>query len=334
MNKKNITLGFAYDLEEAYIRKKDDPQDVSAEFDCQETLDMLSHNFQKSGFEVINIGGYFDIIKNIDFIKKNVDIVFNFTEGLNGRNREAQTPVLLQSFNIPFIGSDGLTMSLTLDKYMTKKIFIANDIPTPKFASIENAKDLIKAEILKYPLFVKPRWEGSSKGINQNSKVQNPKELLEQAKFIWKFYKQPALIEEFIPGREFTVPIIGDKNPQVLSIMEVQIEGQKFGEKFYTGNFVYEEGTNYIPDPDISPFLRKKITDSTINIYKSVQCLDFGRIDFRVDEQENIYALEINPIPALAKSDAFGVVSRYLKMDFSILLGKIVSFALQRYGLQ
>src|SRR4030042_2491773 len=200
------TVGLTYDLKTDYEFKKDDPPDANAEFDHPSTIGVIASAIETCGFKVKKIGNASDLLEKINNL--GVDIVFNISEGLSGRNRESQVPILLEMADIPFVGADALTLGVTLDKVMAKKIFMAEGIPTPKFFEVKTTEALMHTNHFKFPLIVKPRFEGSSKGLTDDSRVENLENLRKQVEYVTTTYKQPALIEEFISGQEFTVAIV------------------------------------------------------------------------------------------------------------------------------
>ncbi|MDD5668451.1 MAG: ATP-grasp domain-containing protein [Candidatus Omnitrophica bacterium] len=329
------TVGLTFDLKTDYEFKDDDPPDANAEFDHPSTIDVISSAIESQGFLVKRIGNVSHLLENIGNLN-NVDIVFNISEGLQGRNRESQVPVLLEMAGIPFVGSDALTLGLTLDKVMAKKIFIAENIPTPKFFEVkpEDADSMLDMDHMKFPMFVKPRFEGSSKGLTQSSRVENIEELKEQIDRIVRLYKQPALVEEFISGEEFTVAIIGNDPPEVMPIVQIKIDGKlKLRDKFYTFGHVTSDHLQYMCPARIKDELKKKISDLAIKTYRTVECLDFGRVDFRVDQEGNPYVLEINPLPSLSSEDVFMSVAKALGISYNEVIGRILRTAMKRKGL-
>ncbi|MCM8763450.1 MAG: ATP-grasp domain-containing protein [Candidatus Omnitrophica bacterium] len=325
-------VGLTFDLKTDYIFKEEDPPDANAEFDHPSTIDVICEAIESLGYKTKRIGNIRNLLENIDNL--GVDIVFNISEGLTGRNRESQVPILLEMKNIPFVGSDGLTLALTLDKIMTKKIMIAEKIPTPKFFEAKSSENY-EMDSLKYPLIVKPRFEGSSKGLSDKSRVENEAQLKEQIDFIVKTYKQPALVEEFISGSEYTVAIIGnDENLEVFPPVQIKIDGRlKLGDKFYTFNRIFSDRLEYICPAKINASLRDKIMDLARRTYLAVECRDFGRVDFRIDEEGRPYVLEINPLPSLSTEDVFMTIARYLGTTYSSMIDKIIKSALKRYKL-
>jgi D-alanine-D-alanine ligase len=325
-------VGLTYDLKTDYAFKEGDPPDANAEFDHPSTIEVITSAIESQGYKVKKIGNVSRLLETID--KLDVDVVFNISEGVTGRNRESQVPILLEMAGIPFVGADALTLALTLDKFMAKKIFVAEKIPTPKFFEVKTTDTLVNMDHLKFPLIVKPRFEGSSKGLTENSRVENREELKKQVEYIINTYKQPALVEEFISGQEFTVVVIGDNSPEVMPIVQIKIDGRlKLNDKFYTFARITSDRLEYICPARISQDLKKKISELAMKTYEAVECRDFGRIDFRVDNKDNVYVLEINPLPSLSTEDVFPLVAKETGITYEGLIGKILNSAFKRYAL-
>lgn len=326
------TVGLTYDLKTDYKFKEGDPPDANAEFDHPLTIGVIAEAIQNCGFRVKKIGNAFNLSEKINNL--DVDIVFNISEGISGRNRESQVPILLEMARIPFVGADGLTLGLTLDKVIAKKVFMAENIPTPKFFEIKNTETLVDVDHLRFPLIVKPRFEGSSKGLSDDSRVENTDELKKKADYIISTYKQPALVEEFISGQEFTVAIVGNDEPEVMPIVQIKIDGRlKLNDKFYTFARITSDRLEYICPARIPQELGKKLSDIALRVYNAVECRDFGRVDFRVDKEGQPYVLEINPLPSLSTEDVFGVVAKEIGISYGEMIGRILNTALKRHGL-
>ncbi len=329
---KTKTVGLTYDLRTDYEFKEGDPPDANAEFDHPSTIGVIAEAIESQGVKVKKLGNVDDILEKIDHL--GVDIVFNISEGISGRNRESQVPILLEMKGIPFVGSDALTLGLTLDKIIAKKIFIAEGIPTPRFFEVKDASSLNDIDHLKFPLIVKPRCEGSSKGLSESSRVENLEDLKKQAQFIIDTYKQPALVEDFIAGQEFTVVIVGNDPPEVMPAVQIKIDGRlNLNDKFYTFARISSNRLKYICPAHINQELKKKISELALKTYEAVECRDFGRVDFRVDNKGNAYVLEINPLPSLSTSDVFPLVAREAGMTYRQIMGKILESAFKRYNL-
>lgn len=327
------TVGLTYDLKTDYVFKQGDPPDANAEFDHPLTIDLIARAIESLGHKVIKIGNVNELLKKLAKLK--VDIVFNISEGISGRNRESQVPIVLEMMNVPFVGSDGLSLGLSLDKAMAKKILISEGIPTPKFFETEDPDDnLVKLKNMKFPLIVKPRYEGSSKGLSEKSRVDNIEQLRQQAGFIITAYKQSVLVEEFIQGEEYTVAIIGNDNPEILPVVQIKIDGKlKLGDKFYTFARVHSNRLEYVCNDKIEKPLKDKLMQLALRTYKAIEARDFGRVDFRVDENNNPYVLEINPLPSLSGEDVFTCIADYLKVPYADIIRRILDAAFLRYGL-
>lgn len=326
------TVGLTYDLKTEYEFKKDDPPDANAEFDHPGTIDLIARAIQSQGFKVKKIGNVSSLLENLDDLK--VDIVFNISEGLTGRNRESQVPILLEMIGIPFVGADALSLGISLDKIIAKKIFIAEKIPTPKFFEVTSLDPSFDADHFKFPLIVKPRFEGSSKGLSEASRVENKDELKKQIAYVIDTYKQPALVEEFIRGEEFTVALIGNNPPETMPIVQIKIDGKlKLEDRFYTFGHIKNDKLEYVCPSSIKADLKKQLNELAIRTFNAIECKDFGRVDFRVDENGKPYVLEINPLPSLSSEDVFNIVAKELGLTYDEIIARILKSALVRYNL-
>lgn len=325
-----MIIGMTYDLKTEYVFKPEDPQDANAEFDHPDTVGIMAESIEAAGHKVVRIGSVRQLIQKLDGLK--VDLVFNIAEGNTGRSREAQVPILLEMQGIRYAGSDGMTLALTLDKLMTKKILISEGIPTPRFFEIAKPEDELPAD-LEFPLIVKPRYEGSSKGMSEKSKVNTREELREQAAWIIKTYHQPALVEQFIRGSEFTVAVIGNDPPEALPVVRIQIDGKNdLGDLFYTHSRI-REGAKYVVPAEIDVRLERKLQDLAVKTFQAVDSRDFGRVDFRVDEKGNPFVLEINPLPSFSTEDVFGILAAHQGLTYGDMIRRLLKTALERHGL-
>lgn len=325
-----MVIGMTYDLKTEYVFKSGDPLDANAEFDHPSTIDVIAGAIASNGHEVVRIGNVDQLLNQMDHLR--VDLVFNLAEGCAGRNREAQVPMLLELKKIPYVGSDPLTLALTLDKLMTKKVLLGEGIPTPDFFQLIHPADPLPKN-LAFPLIVKPRFEGSSKGISEHSVVHSLAELKEQAGLIIQTYRQPVLVEQFIQGTEFTVALIGNDPPEVFPSVQIAIDGHSdLGGLFYTFSRI-ASGADYLCPARIDATLERTLRDLALRTYQAVDCLDFGRVDFRVDAQGRPYVLEINPLPSLSTEDVFVVVAKRVGVSYEFLIGTIIDAAVKRQGI-
>ncbi len=329
--KRHKIVGLTYDAKKDYVFKKGDPEDANAEFDHSDTIDVIKDAIESGGHKVIKIGNVNKLLrrlKNLD-----VDIVFNIAEGLFGRNRESQVPVILEMMGIPFVGADGLTLGLSLDKILAKKVLISEGILTPEFFEVSDVAS-INGVGMGFPLIVKPRYEGSSKGISDRSIVKNGRRLKQQAQWVIRTYKQPVLVEKFITGSEFTVPIVGNRKPETLPVVQISIDGKvNLGDLCYTFSRIRSDTLSYVCPARISRALEKKIKEVALQAYKAVECRDFGRVDIRVNKHGVPYVLEINPLPSLSTEDVFMVVAKQMKTSYNDIINRILNYALERYGI-
>ena len=272
------------------------------------------------------------------------DIVFNFAEGLTGVNRESHLPAMLEMLQIPYSGSDALTLGICLDKSRAKEILTYHKIPNAKFL-VANQKDDIKNANFDFPLIVKPISEGSSKGIFSSSFVKNTKELEDEINRILISYNQPALIEEFLPGREFTVAVLGNgADTEILPIIEIRYED--FPEDIVP---LYSYEAKWILDTKENNFdvfecpakldsnLEEKIKDTVLRTYNVLKCKDWSRIDIRLDKNGIPNIIEINPLPGIMpdpnENSSFPKAARAAGMTYSQLIQRAFYSAAKRYNL-
>ena len=331
MMKKNI--GLTYDLKTDWVKSDDDPVDINAELDSPLTVERITKALESGGHRVTHIGHVYNLLENIENLKNEVDLVFNICEGkTRSRSRESQVPLLLEMYGIPFVGADAIAQGVTLDKVFTKKLFVADGIPTPRFFVATPHDDLKKLNTIGFPLIVKTRHEGTSKGLTKNSRVEDYKSLEKQVRIIYDQYHQSALVEEFIRGTEFTVPVIGNHPPQAMTVTQVSVDGNTdLMDQFFTFELVSYRGLTYVCPAKISSKLTQTLQDLAVRVYRSVECRDLGRVDIRVDEKGNPYVLEINPLPSLAENDVFNIFPETVGKTYNEIINQIVKSALERY---
>ncbi len=326
-----MRVGLTYNVKSEFVLKPGDPPDLNAEFDHDDTITVIEQALKGTGHDVVRIGSARTLLERGG--KLDVDIVFNIAEGYEGRNRESQVPILLEMLRVPFVGSDGLTLGLTLDKVLTKKVLIAEAIPTPRYVEVTDPGKLWQVD-LRYPLIVKLRCEGSSKGLTDRSLVNTPQELHHQVRVLAETYRGASIfIEEFIEGQEFTVAVIGNESPDAYPVCQIALDGQtNLGRKFFT--FAYlRSGSDYICPAPIAEPLARTMQELALRTYHAVDCRDFGRVDFRVDRQGHPYVLEINPLPSLSTEDVFNYIAKTRGMTHAQIVNRILQVALVRCGI-
>ena len=326
-----MRVGLTYNVKSEVVLKPGDPPDLNAELDHEETVAHIERAFTEAGHDVVRVGNARRLLERMG--KLEVDIVFNIAEGYEGRNRESQVPIVLEMMRVPFVGADGLTLGLTLDKVLTKKVLIAEGIPTPRYLEVDDPDKLWKAE-LSFPLIVKLRCEGSSKGLSEKSLVNTPEELRQQVRWLMDTYKGASVfIEEFIEGKEFTVAIIGNDAPEVYPVCQIALDGEtNLGRKFFHWAYL-RSGADYVCPAPIPEPLARAMQELALRTYQAVDCRDFGRVDFRVDRRGHPYVLEINPLPSLSTEDVFNFIAKTRGMTHHQIINRILDAARARHGL-
>jgi D-alanine-D-alanine ligase len=259
-------------------------------------------------------------------------MVFNICEGMYGVGREAQVPAILDAFRIPYTFSGPLVLALTLHKGMTKRVVRDNGIPTPAFAIVERIEDC-EAIDLPYPLFVKPNAEGTGKGINSLSKVGSFDELKTICQDLLSRYPSGLLVEEFLPGREFTVGILGSgEEGYSVGIMEILFRKDETNDIYsYETKSDYLKAVEYkIPEKEIS----EKCIDLALKTWRALGCLDAGRVDIRVDRFGIPNFIEVNPLAGLDIVHSDLPILAYMHgYDYPRIINEIMISARKRYGL-
>jgi D-alanine-D-alanine ligase len=327
-----LRVGITYNLKKDFSHRENQPIDLLEEYDAEETIDAIRDVLKSDGHEVIKLGGDTGLIDRLR--QTSIDIVFNIAEGIQGRNREAHIPALLEFLNIPYTGSDPLTLSLTLDKSMAKRLVQSEGIPTPRFRKVRRMEDL-KDLPLSYPLFVKLCDEGSSKGVRLDSKIADSHSLKEKTRWLLENYGPPILVEEFVNGPEFTVGILGNENPSVLGVMRIEIKGVPPEEAIYSLEIKrqWEEKVVYHCPPSLDRPLLNRIKEVALQCYRVLDCRDVSRVDIRVGKDGTPYFLEINPLPGL--SPVYGdlpIMARGMGWSYDQLVKTIFQHALKRCG--
>jgi D-alanine-D-alanine ligase len=328
-----MKIGLSYDLKSSVSVNKEGPEDALEEYDSSITIDALQAAIEAKGHSVVKLGGGRDFLQNV--LREKVDLVFNISEGLGSyRSREAQVPSVLEMLDIPYSGADPQCLAVCLDKHLTKKLVSWEGIPTPKWATIgcEQLKSC-DWQSLPYPAFVKPVWEGSSKGIRLNSLVRDPSAMKTMVTDLVKRYGQPVLVEEFIPGEEVTVGMVGNSPPKIIGIMRVVPRTPDI-------NFVYslevkrdyEKLVDYECPAKLPKETIRKIEEYSRKSFEILECRDFARVDFRIKPDGVPYFLEINPLAGLnPKSSDLIIMANLIGIRYNELIGSILDSALKRY---
>ncbi|MBX7116722.1 MAG: ATP-grasp domain-containing protein [Myxococcaceae bacterium] len=326
-----LRVGFTFNVKRIKPTM-DAVEDSEAEYDSPTTLQAIREAIASWGHEVVDLEASAELPSIL--AANPVDVVFNIAEGFRGRNRESQVPALLELLDIPYTGSDPATLSLALDKALAKKIVRQAGINTPMFQLMTTGKERLDKQFTEWPLMVKPVAEGSSKGVVKKSVCQNEAEVREVVREMVGKYQQPALIEEYVGGREFTVGLLGERRPKVLPPMEIVFLDKsdktpvyRFEDKLETNDRI-----RYDVPAKLDPAQLERLKTAARGAFMALGARDVARIDFRMDEKGRLYFLECNPLPGLTPgwSDLV-LIAKGAGMDYRTLIGEIMSGAIRRY---
>jgi D-alanine-D-alanine ligase len=333
-----MKVGFCYNLKKAADESAH--ADLYAEWDDEETIGAV-HSALARHHEVIPVEGDEEAFEK--FKKHRPQIVFNMAEGMHGTSRESQIPAMLEMLRIPYTGSDPLTLAVCLDKAMAKVALSYYGIPNAPFVVVADARK--KYSFPSFPLIVKPLYEGSSKGIQNSSLVRNSRQLKEEIRRVLTAYRQPALVEKFLPGREFTVALLGNGSQiEILPVVEIKFEelpGQLNPIYSFEAKWIWDTVENpleiFACPAKLSAGLKKQIQSVCRSAYLALGVRDWCRIDVRLDEAGKPCVLELNPLPGiLPNPDAnscFPKAARTAGMAYDQLINRVLDIACQRVGL-
>jgi D-alanine-D-alanine ligase len=319
-----MKIGITYDLRSWYT-DRGYSMDDTAEFDKQETVDALESSLKIMGFETDPIGNAFQLIEALSAGKR-WDLVFNIAEGLYGDGRESVVPAILDQYKIPYVFSGPVIMGLSLNKHIAKLVVAASGVPVSPGRLITNLNDLKNCN-LKYPLFVKPVSEGTGKGITKKSLVNNKEELKTMVDWILKEFHQPALVEEYLPGREFTVGIIGyGEDAIAIGGMEIMC-----ADNLPYSLEVKENYQNYCKYKPLDADISDECKSVALCAWKALDAVDAGRVDLKADRNGKVCFIEANPLAGLnpVHSD-LPILSRMYGIDYQTLMEMIMKAAMKR----
>ncbi len=325
-----MRIGLTYDLRDDYLAEGFS-EEQTAEFDTPETIAGIESALIGLGFDVQRIGNVRALVTALARGQR-WDLVFNIAEGMNGLSREAQVPALLDAYGIRYTFSDPLTMSLTLDKAMAKRVVRDHGIATAPFIVIESERSSPPARE-DFPLFLKPLGEGTGKGISAASHVATRSEFVRTCRTLLREHRQPVLAEAYLPGREFTVGIVGHgQRSRVIGVMEIE-----FGEKAEAWGYSYDNKEHY--EDRVSYRLAgdteaRQAGRTALSAWRALRCCDGGRVDLRSDAEGVPHFLEVNPLAGLhpGRSDLV-ILARLAGIRYDALIGQIVQASFERHRL-
>jgi D-alanine-D-alanine ligase len=326
-----MRIGITFDLKETAARDGR-PDDFQEEFDSPATIEAIAAALRRLGHEVVKLGDGRGLIERL--LRRPPELVFNIAEGQGvSRAREARVPALLEMLDVPYTGSDPLTLAATLDKDCAKKLVAAAGVAVPASILLQPEDDprrkLLDAG-LPFPVILKPAWEGSSKGIRGKCLVDTPGEAAEVVEELRRAYQQPILAEEYVEGRELTVGVLGNDPPRILGVMEVVPLGA-------AGRFVYslEVKRDYLRQVRYECPARlgpagAAVAEAALLAYEALGCRDVARVDFRL-KGRTPYFLEVNPLPGLnPESSDLVIMAGAVGVGYDELIGEILQAALAR----
>jgi D-alanine-D-alanine ligase len=324
-----MRIGITYDLKSDTSPRPNQPDDFQEEFDSPATIEAIAAVLRAAEHEVIKLGDGKELLKRL--LTDPPDFVFNIAEGEGvGRSREARVPAVLEMLGIPYTGSDPLTLAVTLDKDCAKRLVASAGVKVPKDCVVSPAR---KSPVYSgpFPAIIKPAWEGSSKGIRSGCVVDNSAELTEVIATLWRDHRQPVMVEEFIPGDEVTVGILGNEPPRILGVMRVL--PRQPTERFVYSLEVKRDFRNqvhYECPPELPPHQVKAIEEAALTTYEVLGCRDVARVDFRMRDGVP-YFLELNPLPGLnPESSDLVILSEIVGWTYGQLIETILDAAIAR----
>jgi len=333
-----LKIGLVYNLKR--IEPLPSVIDQYAEFDDISTINSIAEVLSSVG-DVLKVEANEDAYSKLRHERP--DIVFNIAEGLKGESRESYIPSILEMLNIPYTGSGPLTLSIALNKAFSSDLLSSKGIRTPRHCVCNKVDDIRLLE-KNYPLVVKPLHEGSSKGVWNSSLVNEEKSLKKMVKNIITSYSQPALVEEFIRGREFTVAMIGNNPPSLLPVVEVRLDRLPVhANKIYSyeAKWIWDTCENPIEIFDcpanLTSAIYEDLKSTVLNTFSILGCRDICRIDVRLNHEGYCYVLDVNPLPGLIKdpraNSCFPKAARMAGFTYDDLIKSILYYALERYGM-
>ncbi len=323
---------------------RDRPLDMIAELDSEPTIRALADALRAGNHQVVRIEADENVVARLRAEKP--EIVFNIAEGERGESRESHIPAICEHLGIPYTGSGVLSTALCLDKAKTKEILLQNGLHTPRFQVFARADAPMDAR-LKYPLIVKLAHEGSSMGLSLDSIVDDEAALRRRIAWVIETYQQSALVEEFIQGREFTVGVLGNREPITLPIVEITFSHPRGINLFLPDDPVIEMATvttgktpatqqrlhfPVIPAA-VDDALGERIRETARRAFRALACRDWCRLEMRLGADDHLYLLELNPIAGIDPDYLLPRAANAAGISYADLVNNILNYAMERAGL-
>jgi D-alanine-D-alanine ligase len=331
-----LRIGLAYDLFGSYPLRPGAPPDAEVEYEPEATVLVLEAALRRLGHEPIRLGNPHAVLRAAGQERlPRLDALLTIAEGYGPRNREAWVPVLCEMAGLPALGSDALTLSTTLDKLWAHRVVRAAGVPVPPHASLASPEEAARAPLpAPFPLFVKPRWEGTAKGITPSSRVESRDALVQEVTRVVGTYAQPALVEAFLEGPEYTVTLVGGRPPRALPTLQRALEASTgIGAHALERHPPPPGGWRHVTPGALDAGLEAELVALGRRAFEALECRDFARADFRLDRSGRPHFLEMNPLPTFAPDGSFGIIAELLGRALDELLAEILGEALARIGL-
>lgn len=328
---REMHIGLTYDLKYDYLQRGFNEEEV-AEFDKPETIEAIENALRGHGYTTDRIGSLESLMVRL-LSGDRWDMVFNIAEGLRGYGRESAVPAVLDQYGIPYVFSDPLALAVTLHKPTAKRILRDNGVPTPEFRVVRTISEACRLD-LPYPVFVKPVAEGSSKGITIDSRARNNAQAVAACRNVFEATRQPALVETYLSGREFTVGMVGaGASTEVVGVMEIVVrEGASTSYSLEVKSAAdFWSMVNYELCRDAP--MRRQCEKVATAAWRALRCHDGGRVDLRADADGKVHVLEVNPLAGLHPQDSDLVILAGKKgIAYDVLIGRIMVSAHERLG--
>ncbi len=308
------------------------PPDADSELlSAQEEAELLE-GLDRAGFRVRMIGDCDHLVEHLADWRTRCDIVFNRSVGYKGVERKAIAASVLEAARIPYIGSTPYTLELSRNKYHAKLVAAAAGTPTRPSVLLHRESPRSVLDKLPYPAIVKPNCESSSIGVSERGVVGSPDEAFEYAMKMIGAYRQPAIVEAFVPGLELEVPVIADPDFRALGVCAVKINGAYVdSDRILSSEVVYADGYEYDVPPaglDIGPVERE-----AVRVAAALGFRDYGRVDFRLPADGSAIFIECSTHPHLQRGSSFHALAARLDISYPEMLKQIVEAGLARYDL-
>jgi D-alanine-D-alanine ligase len=337
MKKEKLKVAILYNVLERL--QKGEERDILAEEGVIEEIRAVEEAIVSLNHKCYSLAIRDEIFTIVHWLNEiRPDVVFNLCESIFGNTSwEMNLPAMLDLFRIPYTGSPPLTLGLCQDKGKVKDILLSQGVLTPRYKIFERELDLLAWEDI-YPTIVKPLHEDGSLGISKESVVYDDESLRNRVKYIFEKYNQPALVEEFIDGRELNVSLLEmNGKPEVLPISEIDYSDFPeeipricgYEAKWVSDSIEYKRSRPICP-ASLEWILQKKVEYIAIKVFKILGCRDYARVDIRVDKDGEIYVLEVNPNPDISPQSGFVRSLKAKGMSYNEFVGCLIEKALQR----